>query len=375
MKQLNKKKIILTYEFGLSSYGYGGGQSILLGLAKEYSKNNFEVYVITPESSNIHEDFKNLNCFFIYSKKYSNQIFTSLSLAKSFFKLIKKFSCTNRKNLKVLSFTSEAFLCSLISKINNIKFYTYLAAPKIPKLSYFLNLNYVRKNILLILFLLGAKLSKKCFCISNFILLDLKKNLNFKNLINVNCGIDYKFLLLKNKIKASNKKLNLFYVGRLAIKQKPVHLIIDSLKKIKSFSKLYIAGSGPDKNKLLKLVKLKKLRGKVIFLGNLDKKSIIKYSRKCHITVLISNYESFMISAYEMAAISNKLAISDVAGLKKKFRKFKGIVFIKNNVNNISMKINNLYKAKINNYNLIQRKNYIQKNFTWPRVYDQIEKY
>jgi len=375
MKKLNKKKIIFTYEFGLSSKGFGGGQSILLGLLHEYLKNDYEVYLITPKTNKIHKDFKNLKCSIIYSEKYNNQIITSLALVKSFLYLTNKFSKKNFNNLKVLSFTSEAFLCSLISRFKNINFYTYLAAPKIPKLSYFMKPLYIKNNILLIFFLIGAFFSRKCFCISQFILKEVKKKYNFKNLVNVNCGINPKFLSIQNQIEPIKKKISLFYLGRLALTQKPVHLIIDSLKKISSIDKFYIAGSGPDKNRLIKLVKSEKLEKNVIFLGNLNIDSIIRYSRKCQIAILISNYESFMIAAHEVAAINNKLILSDVADLKKKFSKFKGIVFIKNNINDIVNKIYYLQKIKLKNHHLIKRKNYLKKNFTWNSVYNEIEKY
>lgn len=206
MKKLNKKKIIFTYEFGLSSEGFGGGQSILLGFLHEYLKNDYEVYLITPKTNKIHKDFKNLKCSIIYSEKYNNQIITSLALVKSFLYLINKFSKKNFNNLKVLSFTSEAFLCSLISRLKNINFYTYLAAPKIPKLSYFLKPLHIKNNILLIFFLIGAFFSRKCFCISQFILKEVKKKYNFKNLVNVNCGINSKFLSIQNQIEPIKKK-------------------------------------------------------------------------------------------------------------------------------------------------------------------------
>jgi len=375
MKRLSNKTIIFTYEFGLSSDGYGGGQTILLSLIREYLKKHFTVYLITPKTSNVIEEFKNLKCFIIYSKKYDSQIYTSLSLAKSFFNLINKFPHLDHSNFKVLSFTSEAFLCLIICKIKNIKFYTYLAAPKIPELSYFINLLNIKKNILLILFLLGAKFSRKCFCISNFILNELKKKYNFKNLANVNCGIHNKFLSFKYKNTEQNNKINLLYVGRLALKQKPIHLIIESLENINSLGKFYVAGSGPDKNILLEMVRLKKLERKVIFLGNLNENSIIKYSKKCQIAILVSNYESFMITAYEMAALVRKLVLSDVADLKKRFSKFKGIAFIKNSKKDIIKTVNSMQKIKISNYDLGIRKNFLNKKFTWAKVYEEIEKY
>jgi len=86
---------------------------------------------------------------------------------------------------------------------------------------------------------------------------NLKKNYNFKNLINVNCGISKKFLSSQFQ-NEKKKKINLFYVGRLALKQKPLDLIIKSLANIRSFNKFFIAGSGPDKKNLLKLIKIKK---------------------------------------------------------------------------------------------------------------------
>ena len=125
----------------------------------------------------------------------------------------------------------------------------------------------------------------------------------------------------------------------------------------------------------MKLIKIKKLEKKVIFLGNLNEDLIINYSKKCEITILISNYESFMITAYEMAAIIKKLILSDVADLKKKLSKFKGIIFVKNNVQDIAKAINKVKKIKVKNYDLEIRKNYLNNNFTWSKVFNEIEKY
>ena len=82
-----------------------------------------------------------------------------------------------------------------------------------------------------------------------------------------------------------------------------------------------------------------------------------------------------MITAYEMAAIIKKLILSDVADLKKKLSKFKGIIFVKNNVQDIAKAINKVKKIKVKNYDLEIRKNYLNNNFTWSKVFNEIEKY
>ena len=49
--------------------------------------------------------------------------------------------------------------------------------------------------------------------------------------------------------------------------------------------------------------------------------------------------------------------------------------FIKNSKKDIIKTVNSLQKIKISNYDLGIRKNFLNKKFTWAKVYDEIEKY
>jgi len=63
--------------------------------------------------------------------------------------------------------------------------------------------------------------------------------------------------------------------------------------------KLFIAGDGPDKEKLTQLIKYKNLEDRVWLLGKMDRKDLLNKMQKCEIFVLNTAFESFSFQIVE----------------------------------------------------------------------------
>jgi glycosyltransferase involved in cell wall biosynthesis len=103
--------------------------------------------------------------------------------------------------------------------------------------------------------------------------------------------------------------LEIFYHGRLSA-EKGVDLLIKGLHKFLSNGNkheaiLYIAGEGPQKRYLEKLVDDLNLQHNVILLGNLNKATIKGYLKKVDVAIYPSLWDNFPLSYIEAFACAN----------------------------------------------------------------------
>lgn len=103
--------------------------------------------------------------------------------------------------------------------------------------------------------------------------------------------------------------LEIFYHGRLSA-EKGVDLLIKGFQKFlsinsKSKAILYIAGNGPQKKSLEKLVYELKMDNDILFLGNLDKKTIKGYLKKVDVAIYPSLWDNFPLSFIEAFACAD----------------------------------------------------------------------
>ena len=63
--------------------------------------------------------------------------------------------------------------------------------------------------------------------------------------------------------------------------------------------KLFIAGDGPDKEKLSKLIKDLRLKDRIFLLGKMDRKDLINIIQVCEIFILNTSFESFSFQIVE----------------------------------------------------------------------------
>ena len=147
---------------------------------------------------------------------------------------------------------------------------TYLFANKIIVVS-----NGVKKDLVQI----SDKLNEKTKVIYNPLI--KKKKIKIKNKLS-----------LRKKIWGKNVKYCILNVGSLKIQKDHFNLIeAFSLLKFYKKSKLLIIGNGPLKNKLKKLIKIKKLNNHIIFIN--FKSNLQKYYETADLFVSSSKWEGF----------------------------------------------------------------------------------
>lgn len=104
-------------------------------------------------------------------------------------------------------------------------------------------------------------------------------------------------------VKDKNKKLFVF-VGRLDDSSKKLSRVINLASNIKDIE-VWIVGDGPDKEKYLNEVKLKKMESRVKFLGR--KENPYPYMKKADFIILTSDYEGFPVVYLESIVLKKQI--------------------------------------------------------------------
>ena len=134
------------------------------------------------------------------------------------------------------------------------------------------------------------------------------------------------------------------YFGRLS-EEKGIHNLLAAFSKC-SEGKLYIAGEGPEKEKIEQYIKVNKLTKKVKMLGFLDKKQITEYIRKSRFVVVPSIwYENCPYSVMETLAIGKPVIGANIAGIPELVINNKnGLTYTYNSVDELSLKMQELFQ-------------------------------
>lgn len=119
-------------------------------------------------------------------------------------------------------------------------------------------------------------------------------------------------------VKEFQNREGFIYAGRLE-KAKCIPKIIEAYillsDQIKSDHKLYIAGSGSELPNLKELVKNFSLDGKVVFLGNMDNRSLIEITSKRKLLLMASAYEGFPMAIAEALSVGVPVVSTDVGDI------------------------------------------------------------
>lgn len=142
----------------------------------------------------------------------------------------------------------------------------------------------------------------------------------FKNLVSEKYGVknakvipnaieDYWYTSQSQLIPKKKGTLEIFFHGRLSA-EKGVDLLLKGFKKFlsnrnESEALLYIAGNGPQKNDLKKLINILKLHDNVFLLGNIDKDTIKGYLKMVDGAIYPSRWDNFPLSYIEAFACAN----------------------------------------------------------------------
>jgi L-malate glycosyltransferase len=150
---------------------------------------------------------------------------------------------------------------------------------------------------------LSTYLPDKIISISELTTNKLKNEfLSKKEIITIPAGIDYEYI---QKIKPSLIKSDVIYIGRL-LSHKNIDILIRSvalLKKTNPKIKCLIVGEGPEKDKLVKLVKRLHLTRNVTLFGRIeDHEEVLSLIKSSRVFVLPSRREGFGIVVIESNA-------------------------------------------------------------------------
>ena len=153
----------------------------------------------------------------------------------------------------------------------------------------------------------------KCIAISNSVKQSLKDKYKINNVDVIYNGINFDRFIKKASTIITNKMI---IVGRLDIKIKNQDGVIKEFAAIKNKidANLYIIGDGPDKDKLLQLVKQLKLENRVYILGQKDQHWIQKKLFNYDLLIQASKSEGLGLSAIEASAACVPLLLSNVDG-------------------------------------------------------------
>lgn len=134
------------------------------------------------------------------------------------------------------------------------------------------------------------------------------------------------------------------YFGRLS-KEKGILNLINAFAKCNKGS-LYIAGEGPEKENIEKIIKENKLEDRVKLLGFLNKEQMTDVTRKCKFVVVPSIwYENCPYSVLETLAIGKPIIGSNMGGIPELVIDNEN-GFIYNTVDELTEKMNTLFENK-----------------------------
>ncbi len=342
------KNVILVYP----AYERGGVKKNFINYVNILKKNRFNIYIISDKK--ILADFKpqkKIKIILIKSSKISlfYKYFTSLLSSFEIFKISRKLK---DKDIRIISFQSS-FFSSLVCAILNLKLIIRVSEDPVGATLH--TDNYFLGIIVMLSKIITYNLSYKIFANSKQMQKSIKRfTLNKKKII-LQYNMNLKFIC---KFRVSNKKNIFLSVGRFC-KQKNQTIILSAFKLFTNRNKnhkhkLYLCGDGPDKDKLMKLCKILKLKKYVKFYN--WQKSTINLYKKSKYFIMPSLYEGLpnvLVDAvnYNLLPLcSNISGVKDICGNRY-------IALKKSDPNNICSKME--YAKK--NYKMLIKKSSLNK--------------
>jgi len=156
----------------------------------------------------------------------------------------------------------------------------------------------------------------------------------------------HNFILLEDYEVETEDNGYLLYIGRIS-KEKGIFDLVRAMKN--NNQKLYIAGSGPEKENVEKLIKDEKLEERVKILGFLIASEVKDDVRKSRAVVVPSVwYENCPYSVLETIAIGKPIIGADIGGIPELvIENENGLLFESGNSEDLSRKIDLMYDDKL----------------------------
>lgn len=136
------------------------------------------------------------------------------------------------------------------------------------------------------------------------------------------------------------------YVGRLS-KEKGILNLIEAFSSLQN-KKLYIAGDGPEKEKIEKIIKDRHLEEHIKLLGYLNQDQVKEYIRKSRFVVVPSIwYENCPYSVLETLAIGKPVIGANIAGIPELVQdKVNGLTYQYDDIRELEEKMKLLFENK-----------------------------
>lgn len=163
------------------------------------------------------------------------------------------------------------------------------------------------------------------------------------------------------------------YFGRLS-KEKGILNLVEAFSNIKN-QKLYIAGDGPEKESIERIIQTRNLEKNIKILGFLNEKEMQEKIANCKFVVLPSIwYDNCPYSILETLTIGKPVIGSDIGGIPELVRdKINGLIFEHDNILDLEEKMKLLFENKelVEEYG-IKAKKIAQKEYAKDEYYDKL---
>ncbi len=190
----------------------------------------------------------------------------------------------------------------------------------------------------------------------------------------------------ENKIEAIHNFINIedyniettnnnyaLYVGRLS-KEKGILKLVEAFSRLDN-RKLYIAGDGPEKNEIERIIKEKNLQNNIKLLGFLKQEEVKKYISEASFVVIPSIwYENCPYSILETQAIGKPVIGANIAGIPELVKdKENGLIYDYDNVDELEKSMKLLFEnEKLANEYGENAKKYAKNNYDKEIYYKKI---
>lgn len=134
------------------------------------------------------------------------------------------------------------------------------------------------------------------------------------------------------------------YIGRLS-KEKGILNLIEAFSNIKD-RRLYIAGDGPERERIESIIKEKNLKDRITLLGYINQEEVKEYLRKARFVVVPSIwYENCPYSVMETLAIGKPVIGANIAGIPELVKdKVNGLLYKYDSISDLEVKMKRLYE-------------------------------
>lgn len=199
------------------------------------------------------------------------------------------------------------------------------------------------------------------------------QNVDLKKISQIPCGVS----LSEFKVKTNKNANKIICISRLVSYKRIKDLVLAFafLLRRQPTLQLTIIGSGPEKNKLMPLIKDLKIETKIRFLQNLPRERLVKELKSSYLFCLPSAVEGFGIATIEAAAAGIPYVVSDIPVLREVTNGGRGgLLFEPGNPNDLAQKIEKLFVSKKLYKQKARQALDLAQNYSWQEISRQTEK-